>query len=329
MSDKDNNSKLSEFDFDGDDQIQDVVDSTMVESTSSWFSWTNFLVALSVCGGGYLGYRYIVHEQDVGQVLESAKPKADTLRSLAQEKSVPIPDIKVPSLTKNTANSEQKTIKTPELSQLKRTLTKDGEQASQEIVEDFDPRDMKPSKSLSSPVTDLNKNLAVIDDEKWKDIEKEILAQSESQTQVKDEISSLVDKNQTLSESLNKNLAQTQKIDEQLETLNRSLGSLKSSLDSFDGQFDTLSDKIVSIEKKLTAQAAEFFAQTDLAEEVGSDISNYTLYAVIPGRAWLRRSDNTILSVVEGQEVDNLGKIVTIDARLAAVTLDNGSILRQ
>ncbi len=54
----------------------------------------------------------------------------------------------------------------------------------------------------------------------------------------------------------------------------------------------------------------------------------YHVHAIIPGRAWIRNHQNVIISVTEGQEIPDLGKIVTIDSKQGIIILSNGQVLR-
>ena len=335
MSDDEKKSKLSEFDFDGDSQSNErVIDSSMM-NTGTKVNTTQIVTGVMLVLFFGVGYYMMKSRFSVTSDVEKA-----ALDLASSELSAPAQNQQAGSVS-SLKQEHQLVDKTLELE--KKSLTEKRHHSTSSSM-DKRTKSLTQASEKSHPaelklpqladnglqVNSENKDLAVVDDKRWKDLEKEILAQSQSQNKVQDEISTLVDKNKMLADNLGKNLEQTQKIDQELQRFTASINSMKSKLSQFDDKFDKIYSEIHSIEKKLTAQAAEFFAQTDLAEQVNSKPKvNYTLYTVIPGRAWLKGNDNTIVSVVEGQSVEGVGVVSTIDARLASVTFDNGTILRQ
>lgn len=316
MSENEKNSKLSEFDFDGDNSVSNekVVDPSMVQKQSSSQMTTLVLGACLVLA---LGYYY---SSSSAQKSTSTSSQEEMIVEKVVKSSQPIED--TPIVSQPTMIVQEDTMEPAPLSspsQNDRIMNDNPDSNAQEMIMPIDSVENR----------DLNKNMATLDDRNWKKLEKEILAQNQSQSEVKNEISSLISKNEELVQSLERNLSQTQSIDRQLSALQENLSSLKKVLGSFDSQFSKIEKKIEAIEKQLVAQAAEFFAETDLATIVQEPVNHYTIYAVIPGRAWLRSHDNSIISVVEGQQVDSLGKVMTIDPRLTSVTFENGTILRQ
>ena len=298
MSDNEKNSKLSEFDFDGDNASgsnEKVIDPTMMESKQQP---QNMNTILGVCALLVLGYYFS------GSIFSSSEPEVPALSSSQSSMQIESP---------MAMTSSEGTMNMP---------VNSSDSVSDEMTQTLMPA--------------MKKNIASEDDENWKKLEKEILAQNQSQTEVKSEITTLISKNdqliQVIENSLQKNLKETLKetesIERELKGLQQNVISLKQALGSFDGQFSKIEKKIEAIEKQLVAQAAEFFAETDLAEVVQEPENHYSIYAVIPGRAWLRSHDNSIMSIVEGQQVKGLGKVMTIDARLTSVTFENGTILR-
>lgn len=321
----DDNKKLSEFDFDGDSQVNEkVIDHTMMNASAGSqgpLLSKGITAALIIVGAGY----YFMKPASSSDVSVEQKNVQEMVKTIA------VAD-------ENSASNLEEGQMASDM-QHKLALKKDTVAAEEVVMSDKDIMNKngmtKPSVNTNSSSSmashsGMNKSTALVDDQRWKDLEKEILAQSESQSKVQDEISSLVDKNKMLVNNLDRNLQQTQKIDSELQSFTQSIDKLTRKLASFDKKFDNLNRQISSIESKLTAQAAEFFSQTDLARETDdSTRTDYSLYAVIPGRAWLKGSDNSIISVVEGQSVGKLGTVSTIDPRLAAVTFNNGTILRQ
>lgn len=54
----------------------------------------------------------------------------------------------------------------------------------------------------------------------------------------------------------------------------------------------------------------------------------YTLHAVIPGRAWLKSSTGQIITVTEGEVLGNYGKVLVIDAANSIVLTNSGVTFR-
>lgn len=310
MSDEEKTSKLSEFDFEGDNVSKDpVVESDMMQGLSVD---KDKKIQMAV-GAVFLIIILFYFTKGSSSDEDRVANEASSVSAIEATNSV---EEKLPPLV-----TDDKEIKAPQSADASSAL---------EQGHGSDSAPQYPVQKTPDDGGFDHKEHAVVDDESWDDLEKEILAQSQSQNEFQTDIEKLVAENNKLNEGLDKNLEKTQQIDNKMQDFGNQLDSLKRTIDNFEKQFDKLHSQIDSIEKKLTAQAAEFFNQTDLEEKVGN-VSKvpYSLYAVIPGRAWLKAEDNTIISVVEGQTVEHVGKVSTIDSRIGAVTFDNGKVLRQ
>jgi hypothetical protein len=62
--------------------------------------------------------------------------------------------------------------------------------------------------------------------------------------------------------------------------------------------------------------------QKNTPELASADL--YTVHAIIPGRAWLKTSQGKILTITEGEDLGNYGKVLVIDATNGVVLTNSG-----
>lgn len=111
-----------------------------------------------------------------------------------------------------------------------------------------------------------------------------------------------------------------------MQEMRHQQGQIEKTMDALGKKILDSNEAMKNIEQVMRVQLQEFqVSQQDLAQPMPAP--KYSLHAVIPGRAWLRDGNN-IFSVVDGQELEPYGRIISIDARQGTVLTSSGQILR-
>lgn len=116
---------------------------------------------------------------------------------------------------------------------------------------------------------------------------------------------------------------------------NKAMGGLQHDISSLSAAVQALKSQMQTMqEEKIKQEAARIEQSTKRAlrakKEVSLDVSNpsLTVYAIIPGRAWLRSQNGKTTTVVEGDQIGEYGKVLKIDAGNGVVITSSGATLR-
>jgi hypothetical protein len=310
--DKNNSSKINEFDFEEDTVKGKVVDQSMIGRASlpPRNSIVLGIVAVVIL---FLGVRFLfsgpkkskpapaqhVVERSVTPV-PPLPPSTGSVKSLPEQQHTPVEHtspaaaapVPEPKKIKESIESGDKVVHVKEAQMHKTHTVEYGalEEVIKQLKEDIAAYQKKQSMMLET----MNGN---IDELK--------MAQKTMSTLVQQ---------------------QGQQVNQQLDGFKDSQKDLRSKLDGVLTQWVDLQKQMKHIDELLVKQAAEF----DVADDLRSTrtVSTMIVHAVIPGRAWLRDQHNKIFSVVEGDEIPGYGKVLTIDPRLGTVVTNSGQILR-
>lgn len=117
-------------------------------------------------------------------------------------------------------------------------------------------------------------------------------------------------------------------IDQRLSTLTNTTSALSQDVGGVKNQVsqvrDTLKDEGLDRPPVLRAP----FDQTHAQQTVDIENPEYQVHAVIPGRAWLKSTKGTIITVAEGDSLGNYGKVLVIDAAHGLVLTSSGVTFR-
>ncbi len=117
-------------------------------------------------------------------------------------------------------------------------------------------------------------------------------------------------------------------IDQRLSTLTNTTSTLSQDVGGVKNQLsqvrDTLKDE--GLDRPAVLRAPQ--EQTPIQQTVDIENPEYQVHAVIPGRAWLKSTKGTIITVAEGDNLGNYGKVLVIDAAHGLVLTSSGVTFR-
>ncbi len=117
-------------------------------------------------------------------------------------------------------------------------------------------------------------------------------------------------------------------IDQRLSTLTNTTSALSQDVGGVKNQVsqvrDTLKDEGLDRPPVLSVPQE----QTKAQQMVDIENPEYQVHAVIPGRAWLKSTKGTIITVAEGDSLGNYGKVLVIDAAHGLVLTSSGVTFR-
>jgi len=121
-----------------------------------------------------------------------------------------------------------------------------------------------------------------------------------------------------------------QQVDTQMRllSLEQKLASVSSGIDELDQTIQALSDQVQQSKNLQSALLAAQKSQKISKNKQMQQMKQYFVQAVIPGRAWLRGADGSVLTVTVGDMVPGYGQVSTIDAYNGMVTMSSGIQIR-
>lgn len=128
--------------------------------------------------------------------------------------------------------------------------------------------------------------------------------------------------NETLNTRLRRIESGMRGVTDDLDDMNRYLGHVSEQVTQVTGQVQTMSDQFKILGSSMDAD------RRNLASEIDYANPSLHVHAVIPGRAWLKQADGSILTVIEGDNLGDYGKVLAIDAPAGAVVTSSGITLR-
>lgn len=115
-----------------------------------------------------------------------------------------------------------------------------------------------------------------------------------------------------------------------LSVAQNDLATLSRAIQELGNQVDIL--RVYQEREQIRQQQAKTKASSKPAkktESVASDAgTSLVVYAIIPGRAWLRQSNGKTITVTEGDTVGEYGRVLKIDASNGIVITTSGAMLR-
>lgn len=146
-------------------------------------------------------------------------------------------------------------------------------------------------------------------------------------------------------------LSQIKYLDAYSREVSDNLNKLNESISTMDSRLLALTNTTSTLSKDVGTVKNEVGHVREVLREDGLDISpdfspkakqgraekegriaieepEYTVHAVVPGRAWLKSSKGQIVTVAEGDSIGNYGKILVIDAANGVVLTSSGVAFR-
>lgn len=146
-------------------------------------------------------------------------------------------------------------------------------------------------------------------------------------------------------------LSQIKYLDAYSREVSDNLNKLNESISTMDSRLLTLTNTTSTLSKDVGAVKSEVGQVKEVLREDGLDIDpvsssrgkpvstgkearvvitepEYTVHAVVPGRAWLKSAKGQIVTVAEGDSIGNYGKILVIDAANGVVLTSSGVAFR-
>lgn len=140
-----------------------------------------------------------------------------------------------------------------------------------------------------------------------------------------------------LNQEINNNFDQIKKIESALTNISDTLGQLNQRVVNMDNSFVTLNDSIDVLAKDLN-NVKKVIADEDLDLAANKPANKkptltyqnpeYSVHAIIPGRAWLKSTSGNIITVAEGDSVGDYGTVAVIDAANNIVRTSSGISFR-
>jgi seryl-tRNA synthetase len=116
-----------------------------------------------------------------------------------------------------------------------------------------------------------------------------------------------------------------------LSTLQHDVATLSAAVQDLSTQLKAIREdqvnalaKLEEMEKRKTAKPKS----SKITKGEAFTSPNLSVYAIIPGRAWLRTPDGKTMTVTEGDNVGEYGKVLKIDAPNGVVITSSGVALR-
>lgn len=138
-----------------------------------------------------------------------------------------------------------------------------------------------------------------------------------------------------LTQKLDDKTSQLDKLETTLETMIARLGDVQDNMAQVDQRFLDLSQQVAHLSDEMAMFKKEYGDDvlTDIKDDGPAQPLVYTgpeyvVHAVIPGRAWLKSSQGQIVTVSEGDTIQDYGKILVIDAANGVVLTSSGIAFR-
>ena len=158
-------------------------------------------------------------------------------------------------------------------------------------------------------------------------------------TLIPEEITSTLD---NLTQEMTVNVNQINQLENTLQDLSVTITRLNQMLGVMDNRLlglaetvDGLSQDLSNVKKVFTEEDIDLtgkhtgkIAQNSLEQPIMYNAPDYTVHAIIPGRAWLRGLSGQIITVTEGDTVGDYGKIAMIDPNNGLVRTSSGITFR-
>ncbi|WP_367606357.1 type IVB secretion system protein IcmG/DotF [Legionella sp. W05-934-2] len=145
---------------------------------------------------------------------------------------------------------------------------------------------------------------------------------------------------ESMSKQVRQNLA---KLELSQQNLSSNVSDIESKLNGLDGNVTDLSDKLATINQQLADIAEKLDGQGNVINLLKAKLTpkskpkpkkilpppiQYSIQAVIPGRAWLIGSNGSTITVSKGSRIASYGIVRIIDAQMGRVVTSSGKVIQ-
>lgn len=152
---------------------------------------------------------------------------------------------------------------------------------------------------------------------------------------IPDEINATLD---SISEEMTLNVNQIKQLESTITSLAGTLDQLNKSISAMDNRVLSLTETVDGLAQDLsnvkkimmdedldiTNPSTLKFSPKTKAPALNASTPDYTVHAIIPGRAWLKSASGQIITVTEGDKVGDYGTVAVIDAANGLVRTSSG-----
>lgn len=139
-----------------------------------------------------------------------------------------------------------------------------------------------------------------------------------------------------ISKDLNNNVDQIKELQNNLIDISKFMSNINNNVNNIDNKvlnltksLDSISGEVKNVKKYIQEEDIDLNVNLKSSEpDLFSNNPEYIIHAVIPGRAWLKNTAGQIITVAEGEQLGDYGKIAVIDANNNLVRTSSGVIFR-
>lgn len=139
-----------------------------------------------------------------------------------------------------------------------------------------------------------------------------------------------------ISKDLNNNVAQIKELQNNLIDISKFISNINNNVNNIDNKvlgltnsLDNLSIEVNNVKKYIQDEDLDLNVNLKSPEpDLFNNNPEYIIHAIIPGRAWLKNNAGQIITVAEGDQLGDYGKIALIDANNNLVRTSSGIIFR-
>jgi archaellum component FlaC len=313
-----------EFDFVDDDHSEGAPasgnpnSSTPGSNKSSSPLIIGVVAAVILLGGGYYAYEHFAHSSN------TAKP--------APAGKTPLPEPVTTSTTTDTTTTTEPAVSDdqsvsgsePTTTTTKTTQTTQTTQTQNDQV-NFNPDQQRDKLSEALPPPQSKT---------FEQMQKD-LQPAPAKPTVPPEINATLD---SISEEMTLNVNQIKQLESTISNLASTVEQLNKTISAMDNRVlgltetvDGLAQDLTNVKKimadedvDLTSSSSVKFTNKKQAQPLKESAADYTVHAIIPGRAWLKSSSGQIITVTEGDKVGDYGTVAVIDAANGLVRTSSG-----
>lgn len=204
---------------------------------------------------------------------------------------------------------------------------------------DFNQPASDTTMPIAGPSTKDKLAEALPDSKSFAQIQKDLQKPAETKAVIPDEINATLD---SISEEMTLNVNQIKQLEttitglaSTLEQLNKSISAMDNRVLGLTETVDGLAQDLNNVKKIMTDEDVDLTSTSSVKLSNKSKPSalkdsapDYSVHAIIPGRAWLKSASGQIITVTEGDKVGDYGTIAVIDAANGLVRTSSGITFR-
>ncbi len=190
------------------------------------------------------------------------------------------------------------------------------------------PKVEAPAPKMAAPVEKLppQSTLPSVIDAQSNVLPQDVTATEESLTKLQKKLEEQDNALKTRITNLEKELANA---NQNAAQANAAVNKMQNDLATISASIQEVSNQLKSFEEEREKrQAKAVAAKKHSSPKAESANPTLSVYAIIPGRAWLRSGNGKTITVTEGDTVGEYGKVLKIDAGNGVVVTSSGVTLR-